>query len=153
MPENVLTNLSKDNIQVHIGKRSAAGSYCYDCGSVFHQHTSELHSGRDSDFFKYLDSCHGCGKRREERTVFPSSAGIELGFNKAEEVKKEGIGSCSSFTWTLMKHKWELQKLASKKNRKKIVEDEYGRKYTAKEFLEDQLSSVMVEYQNPTEFI
>lgn len=144
-------NLDIDDIHIHIGKRSAAGPYCYNCGSIFHEHSSELHHG-GRGFFKSLDACPGCGKSKEKREPSTSTALVELGFNKSKHVNKKGISSCSSFTWTLMKHKWKLQKLAEKNDPKKVVRDEYGRTYTAKEFLEEELSSVTVEYQSPTEF-
>ena len=137
------------DIQVHIGKRSAAGRYCWDCGSVFHTHTMEIHSGRDSGD---LGSCPGCGKPAKINSFAKSSAGVELGFVKSKEVPKKGIGSCCSFTWTLMKHKRRLQELADKGDTKKVVVNEYGDKFTASEFLEEELNLVTIEFQSPQEF-
>ena len=75
----------------HIGKRSAAGLFCFDCGIT-------LCKGRvhyDNDFY---DCCPICGQYRKKESVGESSAGIELGFNKNPLAIKTGVTSASSFT-------------------------------------------------------
>lgn len=138
---------NEDDIQIHIGKRSAGGLYCWDCGTVFHRlGTHMAHSGKSELF----DACPGCGKTKEDMSIDGSTAGVELGFNRPSAVSKKGISTCCSFTWTLMKHKKRLMRLIN--SPEKVVRDEYGREYTAREFLREELSHVAFEFQSPYAF-
>jgi hypothetical protein len=118
------------DIHIHIGKRSAAGSYCYDCGTTLNSEgTSEIHTG-SNQLSQWLDECPACNTLK--------GAG--------------NVKTCCSFTWTLLKHKWEIKRLAKEEPDKKIIYNEYDEKFTAKEFLEEELKTCMVEYQTPREF-
>ena len=105
----------------HIGKRSAAGLYCWDCKtSLCKGGTHNVHAAKST----WYDKCPECGKTAMEETLEESAAGRELGFNKSPPKPKTGVRSCSSFSWAI--HPYLL--------RGKRVVDEYGRKYKAKEF-------------------
>ena len=110
---------NNDEPRYHIGKRSAAGLYCWDCnatlcvGGVIAIHKGEA---------VWADACPLCGKTPEKENLADSSSGRELGFNHNEPGKKTGVRSCSSFTWAR-----KLGKI------RKIV-DEYGREYTREQF-------------------
>ena len=109
-----------NDILIHIGKRSAAGYYCEDCGITFCKYGTQcIHDG----YGDWYDDCPVC-----------HSKGIYI----------------TSFTWTAMKQK-ELIKSLVRCN-KKLIKDEYGEKYTPKEFLLDELSNTKVEYQMYAEF-
>jgi len=120
---------------VHIGKRSAAGTYCFDCDVTLckggkrnvHQGVREWHK-----------VCPKCGKAPAIETLSTSTAGIELGFNKHQATKRQGVRSCSSWTWA-MDHEdtmaMRVQEMGWKLNEKCIV-DEYGGEYTTKEFMD-----------------
>jgi hypothetical protein len=139
-------NLPEDDINVHIGKRSAAGRYCWDCGSFLRSDGSyTLHRSSDTS----LDRCPCCNKPAPQ-TSWSSSAGVELGFAKSADIPKVGISSCSSFTWTMMRHNWKIKGLLSSKT--KCIRNEYGDKYTAEEFLKNELSTVVIHFQSPNEF-
>ena len=106
----------------HVGKRSAAGPYCWDCNAT-------LCKGGEDDIHKdreWYGSCPVCGKRPIDESLETSAAGRELGFNKSEPIKKTGVRSCSSFTWAML---WDADF-----TRKRTIKDEYGRRYTGKEF-------------------
>lgn len=106
----------------HVGKRSAAGPYCWDCGITLCKGGEVgIHMGRE-----WHKKCPICGQEPVEESLENSSSGRELGFNKSKPAKKTGVRSCSSFTWAML----------SDKNfkRKRKIKDEYGRKYTKKEF-------------------
>jgi hypothetical protein len=138
-----------DGIQDHIGKRSAAGYYCWDCG------TTLLQSGdRNIHYSEYeknwLKFCPSCFAEIEKETITESSAGTELGFNKITGGKK-GIKTCCSFTWTLMKHLWKIQNLCDNVNKEKVIINEYGDEFSAEEFLQ-MLKGCPVQYQYPNEF-
>ena len=108
----------------HIGKRSAAGLYCWDChvtlciGGEKNVHTS------DSRWHKRCPKCH---KKPESESLHGGAVGRELGFNKEPFAPKKGVASCSSFSWDVDPD--SIKRL-------RIIEDEYGRRYTAKEFQE-----------------
>lgn len=109
---------NSDDPRYHIGKRSAAGLYCWDCGvTLCKGGESRVHYGDG-----FFDKCPNCGKGREEEPLSESSAGRELGFNHSKPVKKTGVQSCSSFTW------------ARDLGRIRCIVDEYGRAYTREEF-------------------
>lgn len=130
-----------DSIQYHIGKRSAAGRYCYDCGSTFQKGgTADVHrvSGGQADV------CPCCGKAPDDTKEQYSPAMVELGFQKPCDIKPSGIAGASSFTWTMMRHKWDLEKKINHK--RNAVVDEYGHKFTAKQFL------AMIERTCPIQF-
>ena len=96
---------ARDSVLKHIGKRSGAGLYCYDCGTTLHRlGTDYVHSG-EGDWYP---KCPICGR--------------------------EGSPMCT-FRWTFMKHKWLVQKLANEGCTEKLIIDEYGDEYTPLEFL------------------
>jgi len=107
---------------LHIGKRSAAGWYCWDCDVSLTE--GRVHSGKAL----VLDRCPYCHEQPKKEELGSSSAGRELGFNKNEPQRKTGVRSCSSFTWALT-----LEKFFKLKG---DIKDEYDRVYTRAEFLE-----------------
>lgn len=136
-------------LQCHIGKRSAAGVYCWDCGTTLHKEgTSSIHEG----FGKTFADCPVCHKEYPEskgREPLGSAVNLEL-FGERPTARPKGVETCCSFTWTMMSHKWKLEKL--RKSRKKVVINEYGDKFTAAEFLDKELLLVTIEFQLPVEF-
>ena len=138
----------------HIGKRSAAGMYCWDCKRTLCElGEKEIHTGRckkpnhglycNCGWYK---ECPICGKKPVQENLNDSSSGRELGFNKNPPKKKTGVSSCSSFTWATWpteiikycaKHKWSFER--------KLIRNEYGDKFTHKEFLQ-MLEECPVQY-------
>jgi len=107
----------------HIGKKSAAGKYCWDCKiTLCKGGIKDVHTGHS----EWFDSCPECYGKPKEETLDNSAAGRELGFNKQPYKAKTGVASCSSFTWAIQPD--ELLKI------RKII-DEYDRKFTIKEFI------------------
>src|SRR5215212_11244709 len=126
----------------HIGKRSAAGKYCWDCNTTLCKEGNDaVHTGsgypllNSGDMMKDLameikrseekwyDECPICHKKPDKEGVDNNAAGRELGFNKEPYKRKTGIKSCSSFTWAVS---------PSNLSKVKYVRDEYGRKMTIK---------------------
>ena len=113
-----------DDPKWHLGKRSAAGYYCWDCGiSLCMAGEERVHYGKgytnDDNWYK---ACPKCGKKPTEESLDFSSAGRELGFNKTKPKRKTGVASCSSFTW------------ARKLGKVQKIKNEYGDEYTREEF-------------------
>ena len=107
----------------HIGKRSAAGLYCWDCSRTLCMlGEQEVHRGRSG----WFEKCPSCGNGPVKETLENGAAGRELGFNKSKPTRKKGVASCASFTWATEEAGLKVRK----------VKDEYGRKYTWAEFLE-----------------
>jgi hypothetical protein len=107
----------------HIGKRSAAGMWCWDCSATLCiGGTSSVHSGHGN----WLSACPKCGATKIDETLDDSAVGRELGFNEAPPASKTGVRSCSSFTWAM--HPSMISGASV------FVKDEYGRAYTAEEF-------------------
>ena len=104
----------------HIGKRSAAGAYCWQCGiSLKVNHTKDIHKNGSLLWVE----CPSCGEGRER-------------------------AFCSSFTWTMMIHYWRLKSMLHSGDERKAIEDEHGNEYTASEFLFQELRGVAIEFQS-----
>lgn len=88
----------------HIGKRSAAGLYCWDCKRtlcVFGE--KGVHESNAPE--AWFEQCTKCGSKPSKR--------------------KTNVKPCSSFSWAVHPEKI---------NRIKRVRDEYKRNYSIKEF-------------------
>jgi len=129
----------------HIGKRSAAGKYCWDCGMTLRiggesrvhytdSHIRPIPENDMDDIYNYMElrkqehlkewyeKCPKCGKYPDEKGA--NAMFKELGFSKVNG-KQIGVSSCCSFTWAT--HPDKLKRI-------RFVKDEYGRKYTAEQF-------------------
>jgi len=109
---------------VHIGKRSAAGLYCWNCRiTLCSGGEAMVHmGGPDGEFF---GCCPVCGQGPTPETLDGSSVGRELGFNREPPTRKAGVRSCSSFSWAMEPGALEGVE---------AVEDEYGQHYSRAEF-------------------
>jgi len=117
---------------VHIGKRSAAGKYCFNCDITLCKDGVEKIHYCES---KWYEKCPLCGMSPEKESLKESSVGRELGFNKIPQITI-GVRSCSSFTWS--KNPEIL------KNKRKI-KNEYGDIYDIKVF-KKMLQSYPIHY-------
>lgn len=107
----------------HIGKRSAAGIYCWDCNISLNNKGATYVHDKDVEWYEV---CPICGKK-VELNGWDNATGKELGFSKIKG-KQTGVTTCCSFTWAILPKK--CKKL-------KGIKDEYGRKYTYEEFQEE----------------
>jgi len=109
---------------VHLGKRSAAGMYCYDCGITL------CKGGRDKvhdSVSPWHDACPVCGKEPINETLNSGAVARELGFYKGK-LETSGVHSCCSFSWAV--------EPAMLKVLPGSITSEYGDKFTVKEFKE-----------------
>jgi len=144
-----------DDPEHHLGKRSAAGRYCWDCRVTLCMGGEEaIHYGRS----EWYDECPKCGAKPNQEPLEESSAGRELGFNKSKPVGKTGVKTCASFSWAMSRAQYDTFLETYKKpccnacdrpfeDTEKIIEDEYGRTYTREEFNEI-LAECPVRYWN-----
>jgi hypothetical protein len=131
----------------HIGKRSAAGMYCWDCGvplnkegekGVHKSHSENCkHKGSLVCDCLVLKQCPKCGKKIEKEKFENSSVARELGFNKNKPSKKTGVKSCSSFSWAIS---------PSKLNKYLFLKDEYGRIISRSTFEKEILSECPIQF-------
>lgn len=124
-----------DDIKHHLGKRSGAGLYCYDCGTTLNRGGINVIHESESIWNKWLDECLACGKQYDE----------------AKDGEMIGVDYCCSFTWTVMKHLEQIKQFAKDNYEDKIIVNEYGEEFTAKEFLE-MLKGCPIWFQSPYEF-
>ena len=114
----------------HIGKRSAAGWYCWDCRRTLCRGGEQsVHQGKSA----WHEACPVCGGQPRKEGLADGAAGRELGFNKKSPGAKTGVASCSSFTWA-MKPEEVLMRLNH--DPEQAVLDEYGRVFSREEFLQ-----------------
>ena len=122
------TNFYTVKSNLHIGKRSAAGLYCWDCKKTLCEGGEEkIHTG----LTPFLTCCPVCGKNRPDPAAF-----IALLTKKPNNTRnrfKVGITPCASFTYAMDKDL--LDKKVKKEARKKVVVDDCGQKYTYKQFM------------------
>lgn len=101
-----------EDILKHIGKRSGAGRYCYDCGTTLNKYGSDCVHSTEYDY--WYDKCPICGK----------------------EIKS----NICSFTWTfLLQKEIVLSKINSPRA---LIVDEYGTEYYTKDFIEATRSKI-----------
>jgi len=111
-----------DKYEAHIGKRSAAGYYCWDCEVTLKAGGEDrVHSDGD-----WHDKCPKCGASKDEETLDNSSTGRELGFNKENTSEHRGVRTVSSFNWAI-----EPDTLDDILNEKTY--NEYGDEFTKEE--------------------
>ena len=116
-------NYFTDEYKSHIGKRSAAGYYCWDCKTTL-KIGGEAKVHYDGEWY---DECPKCGASKHVETLDDSSAGRELGFNKSNTSKHNGVRTVSSFNWAI-----DPETLDSVLNEKTY--NEYGDDFTKEEF-------------------
>ena len=142
----------QDSIQVHIGKRSAAGSYCFDCGTTLYDGgTVSIHTGDNNEVYgRWLGACPSCSKKASD-THSSKSNSIDTINNLSPFSSKSGISMSNSFTWTLLKHKWTILEMVKTNSSEKVIVNEYGEFFSAKEFF-DELDACPIEHQLPVPF-
>lgn len=144
VPEGALENFANPQPPTlselsHIGKRSAAGLYCYSCNSWLHDPAN-----CDTRPPEERKTCKYCGRGAEDGLNRATST--ELGFSKAETTRPDGgvKGTCS-FGWA----NWpdEVYRIchAAPEDIPLII-DEYSQTMTGPEFLAMMRGSVDIAH-------
>lgn len=128
--------------KIHIGKRSAAGMYCWDCMQIL------CKGGKSKIHYDYgfYDECPRCGQKRNTKGINRGAA-IELGFAKSRTTRSTGVQGCSSFSWAQEPSKVRKRCLKLSSRWRKIIVDEYGRKMTGRQFIEMLDNNCPVQYE------
>lgn len=150
-------DIDSEDPRVHIGKRSAAGLYCWDCGvslckegeqfvhySARPRHFSSLADDLAAERGKWNTACPICGKIRMDESLSEGSVGIELGFAKPRSERPLGVRSCSSFTWAQAPD--AVRKVCLERPAEVLIRNEYGERFTGGEFTDMLLSNCPIEF-------
>jgi hypothetical protein len=121
----------------HIGKRSAAGPYCWDCGITLCKTGNEgVHKSKST----FYNECPKCGEK-PRKEGFNGSGGLELGFAQVKDLGVSGVCSASSFSYA--QNPDDVERALREH---KAVVDEYGRKYSARRFRKEVLDMCPIKY-------
>ena len=136
-----------DHPQHHIGKRSAAGLYCWDCGVPlveevsygrrFYQKTRWSNDAVHGSSHPHLKACPNCILEPGASPGLSSPgnpAGVELGFAKPARGRPTGVDSAASFSWAQEPARVLLT--CRKSPLTPVIADEYGSDYTGDDFLD-----------------
>jgi hypothetical protein len=126
----------------HAGKRSGAGSYCWDCKiTLCAAGNDAVHMGKSS----WFETCPKCGSKPIKESLDDSAIGKELGFNQSS-LKRTGVRGVCSFSWGIHPNTLATTVLESciscpscqraYEDPEKVIEDEYGKLFTLEEFQE-----------------
>lgn len=142
LPTGEAVPIERDSPVVHIGKRSAAGRYCWDCDETLYMGGKErLHYGE----YGWFDACPKCGKTAQSGAgLARGPAAVELGFADPETERPTGVSGAASFSWAQEPER--VGALAEARADEQIIEDEYGRLLTGREFLTMLRANCPIQY-------
>lgn len=112
----------------HIGRRSAAGYYCWDCDDTLCVLGKEwVH--REA---RWYDRCPHCGQGKQDPPTYDAAL-VELGFASPASRRPTGVQPCSSFNWA--QDPSTVMRYLGRHLVDPAVYDEYEREYTGNQFL------------------
>jgi hypothetical protein len=154
------TGLDRHDPNYHLGKRSAAGPYCWDCNiTLCIQGNNRIHfsswKNKEKEWYTACPKCKKCEEdnfpNRFERVtgepqkvVAANPLMVELGLNKPNRKRPTGVAGCSSFSWAQDPRK--VLDVLKARPEELLVEDEYGQTYKGIDFLN------MLDTQCPIHF-
>jgi len=132
----------------HLGKRSAAGHYCWDCQvTLCKGGPSKIHYSCEHPIgcnCRWYDKCPHCGKESVKEGLDSGAIARELGFDKSKPRARTGVSSCSSFSWGLDPEK--VKEICRKHGDDNVVINEYGDVMTGYEFLKELELNCPIQY-------
>ena len=136
----VRPELDADDPAIHIGKRSAAGPYCWDCDlTLCFGGAAAVHTGAT-----FADACPRCDSPSAPASLASGAAGVELGFAAPNTERPTGVATAASFSWA--QEEAVVVMACKRQPNAEIIVDEYGRTLTGREFLD------MLEANCPLQF-
>lgn len=139
--------VDRNEPEYHIGKRSAAGHYCWDCRLTLCKDGEDgLHQSCRHEIgcrCRWFNACPQCGGKVQKNGFNPVD--VELGFAASLTVKPTGVTGASSFSYA-QKPKL-VEQICQEFSGEKVVENEYGKRFTGAEFLQ------MLDTNCPIRFI
>lgn len=130
----------------HIGKRYAAGNWCWDCRVCLNVDDPSAPFGQ-----RVLDKCPSCGQKRPKHSLY-NPAMRELGFDKSGSHTHRGIDGASGFIWRT--HDGLGNTIADVKralSRRRFVVTEYEERWPIKQFW-NMFNDIIPEQYSDREF-
>lgn len=143
LPTGERAPLDRDDPIIHIGKRSSAGLYCWDCDLTLCKagmagiHHSDIRPGEsyaDERKRRWHERCPTCDQPPAPiNGLTEGPAAVELGFAKAPTTRPSGVRGAASFSWA--QDPEAVGAICEQRADEPIIEDEYGDPLTGREFL------------------
>lgn len=145
----IASDYSEESPRIHIGKRSAAGLYCWDCGEPlceevsyggeFYQRSRWSEEAVHGRNHTPLDACPACSgtyqpPAKGDLSTPGNPAGIELGFAQPLTQRPQGVLGASSFSWA--QEPARVLHVCRRWPDAPLVRDGYDDQYTGAEFLD-----------------
>jgi hypothetical protein len=126
----------------HIGKRSAAGMFCWDCDETLcNGGKMAVHYGVSG----WSTTCRKCGAAPVANEGLKAGpAAVELGFAPPRDERPKGVRGTSSFSWEIQPG--EVRSICEAKLNDRCVVDEYGHVSTGGEFLRMLRANCGIEF-------
>lgn len=131
-----------DNPAIHIGKRSAAGLFCWDDSLTL------CIGGKDMlhrEGVRFFEACPLCGRHPSTTARDEVATDVEDGITREHGDRTSGVSNCSSFAWAQPPY-LVLSLCDRAQPGDTLIEDQYGQEYTGAEF------RAMVETNCPIQF-
>lgn len=144
--EMSVDGINRDDPRIHIGKRGAAGFFCYDCKTTLRKGGPNLiHMGRGCNN-EWYDACPKCGKKYAPHKGICTAAAIELGFSPPRIEPPKGVHSTCSFAWA--QDPEGVKKICAGRPNEQLITDEYGRMSTCLEFIKMLEVNCMIQFHH-----
>jgi hypothetical protein len=111
----------------HVGKRSAAGLYCFDCDVTLCKGGEEHVYAIGNSWYEVCPECF-----QEPTAQRYNAAHMELGLILPLTERPRGVASCCSFSWAVSPE--AIGAMCRLHPNDPIIEDEYHRSYTGEQF-------------------
>jgi hypothetical protein len=128
---------------IHIGKRSAAGTYCWTCRITL---CRSGEGGVHHDGSGWHKRCPKCGAASVNEGLTTGPAATELGFARPRDAAPSDVRGCCSFSWA--QDPEAVRRACAEHAAEPVVLDEYGRTMTGGEFLAMLDANCPIQYRD-----
>lgn len=127
--------------KIHIGKRYAAGRWCWDCKIRI----------IEGDIYRCKHIEEWAKKSNKAITYNPVMR--ELGFDKSRPLKHNGIDGASGFIWQVGEYGLgaSVEEVKQSLSRRRRVVTEYGKRLEMREFW-DMFNDIIIEDESDADF-
>ena len=130
----------------HIGKRSAAGMYCYDCNrTLCPGGNAKVHSGNFYDP-PWPEVCSKCGSKMVKTSTILPVWRTRVRWRLGLITRPRGVAGCCSFSWADEPEK--VRRICEARGDAVSVIDEYDRTLTGLEFLAMLKANCPIEFRD-----
>lgn len=139
--DHITVTVDSDDPRIHIGKRSAAGLYCYDCDvTLCPGGKARIHMSDE----EWPKACPKCGATQADEGLRAGPVAVELGFAAPREERPTGVRGTSSFSWAQSPE--AVRRTCEAHMDDEVIVDEYERRMTGRAFLAMLRANCAVEF-------